>query len=748
MHKDFHSTPELCWEQVNGQVMTSSWAPETGAEQGVVPEIKSHSQDDVYDTKKAQKNNSRRSWAVSSKKKKSGSHPPPGTRYHGSWHSIEDSYNQPEDGDDDDEETEEEDNGGDDEDAVTPVADQQLTILGGSGEYRAVKPCRPIYSSNTLPKRAGSPHCNAPPPNHPPPPPPPPSQVVRLDMTKSYSEYAVSAAAPSGDPRPTTPVMSSFRPADNAKLYALPEDAKGVGYSTLRPSSSAAKKPPPSPSSAGSSSSSSSSSLSSSASRSKSLPPRSVRPNVTIKQSNNEESTNRVSLVVNSTPIIPDPDYESDDDGNNKPQSRLRIEIKQENTSTLPKSQSFCSDILKAKSLLKTSQSYPDELSDCQVPPDVAPDDSYVTFVPVNNGKQSDTDSYDGRTSRARTNGGTRHAVSLIQLPPPAENGEPDDPSAHMASSLPEQDSVSTVSTLSSLSTNSSSNSSDRDATVMENRPSANRNRVTINGHWKEDHVPKKATDADRTIEESLQLIRKHVDELSGMNHHQRPPSGVKKSSPPIVPQGPPLFDPDSSSDEFLPPPPPEFSDGHHPKSYYPFGSRTLPKSMSSGQLRGTLGDADDHSTPVSSSSHFLNNRRIVERRLSDDALSHPVKTVRVVAAVPKKQVTFSSDVIDAESSRGGSCYGQQIPPGPALMTMRHFSSKPLREWTIHDTADWLDSLFLNEYKTIFMKKNMDGQNLMRINNDMLVNLGVKRVGHRLNIEKSLKHYARDPEMD
>lgn len=870
MHKEFHSTPELCWEQANGDaMMTMSWAPDADAEELEGPEggpsthptaedwRKCQSQDDVYGlkTKAQNQRNDRRSWAVAnSHKKKAGAAQPgvSGSRYHGSWQSIEDSYHAPEDGDDDEEtEEEEEDNGDEDgEEAVTPVADQ-LTLLGGTGDYRAVKPCRPIYSSNTLPKqRAGSPHCNAPPPNHPPPPPPPPSQVVRVDLTKSHSEYAVAAAGAlcGSDPRPTTPVMSSFRPSDAAKVYALPEDAKNVGYMTLRPSPNAAKKPQVSLASPSASSpSSSSSSSTSAASRSKSLPPRTARPNVSIKSgqatgNNPEASSPRISLVVNSTPIIPDPDYGSDDDEATdkhsssatvnsrsppldigQPQSKLRIEIKhqqppqqhqqqqQQQQSSLPKSQSFCADILKAKSLLKTSQSFPEELSDCQqqqqqqLPPDT--DDAYVTFVPVNNGKQSDTvdegrsvGSHAGRRSAATgstTGVATRHAVSLIQLPPPAENGETDQDVHSDLVGNAEQDSVSTVSTLSSLSTNSS-NSSDRDTTtVLENKPPTGNKKVTVNGYWREEEQMQQqrrqstptggsktksgGTDAERTIEESLQLIRRHVDELSGMNNHRQPSPGNRKSSPPVVPP-PPLFEPSSDSDDsFLPPPPPEFSDIqlHTAQPAAAIGtstpsskssvkaaainytSRTLPKSMSSGYLRGKLmdrsnDDDDDMMPPFSSASHFF-NRRIAERRLSDDSIAHHPSgrstsscnsgsTVRVVAAVPKK-VTFSSDVIDAETNRHQS-QQQQQPPPPPMMTMRHFSSKALEEWTIHDTADWLDSLFLNEYKAAFMKMNMNGPNLLRVNNDMLVNLGVKRLGHRLNIEKSLKHYARGPSSD
>jgi hypothetical protein len=151
-----------------------------------------------------------------------------------------------------------------------------------------------------------------------------------------------------------------------------------------------------------------------------------------------------------------------------------------------------------------------------------------------------------------------------------------------------------------------------------------------------------------------------------------------------------------------------------------------LPKSMSSGHIRSCAID------------------RVIERRLSVEVIgsqsgnSNRPGTVRVVGAVPKK-VSFSPEVIDAETQRGQY---QQLQQQQQQLKGGHFASKPLLEWNLHDTADWLDSLFLNEYKATFVKRSVDGQALARINTETLLGLGVKKLGHRLNIEKSLKHYA------
>lgn len=77
--------------------------------------------------------------------------------------------------------------------------------------------------------------------------------------------------------------------------------------------------------------------------------------------------------------------------------SPLRIEVKPTTGLGLPKSQSFCADLLKAKSLLKTSQSFPEDLSDALAPGRASGGAGtatstgtsstgpvYVTYLPVN----------------------------------------------------------------------------------------------------------------------------------------------------------------------------------------------------------------------------------------------------------------------------------------------------------------------------------------------------------------------------
>lgn len=80
----------------------------------------------------------------------------------------------------------------------------------------------------------------------------------------------------------------------------------------------------------------------------------------------------------------------------------------------------------------------------------------------------------------------------------------------------------------------------------------------------------------------------------------------------------------------------------------------------------------------------------------------------------------------------------EEFTSAPEDVSFRH---KSLDEWTTRDTTDWLESLFMPEYKDSFENKQIDGSKLLRLNNESLINLGVRRVGHRVNMEKSLKRY-------
>ena len=103
-------------------------------------------------------------------------------------------------------------------------------------------------------------------------------------------------------------------------------------------------------------------------------------------------------------------------------------------------------------------------------------------------------------------------------------------------------------------------------------------------------------------------------------------------------------------------------------------------------------------------------------------------------ATLPKKQHLNASN----QKAQSHFIYGQQTSN---QQHQKEFRTKPLIGWSTTDVCDWLDSLFMPEYKPAFLQNDVDGFKLASITKSELESLGVIRVGHMLNIEKSLKRY-------
>ncbi|XP_076845255.1 SH3 and multiple ankyrin repeat domains protein 2-like [Brachyhypopomus gauderio] len=88
-----------------------------------------------------------------------------------------------------------------------------------------------------------------------------------------------------------------------------------------------------------------------------------------------------------------------------------------------------------------------------------------------------------------------------------------------------------------------------------------------------------------------------------------------------------------------------------------------------------------------------------------------------------------------------GSASSRSPSPLTLLQAASHkpFASKSVPLWTKHDVADWLESLHLSEHKAAFMDNEIEGSHLPSLQKDDLIDLGVTRVGHRMNIERALK---------
>nr|XP_056702648.1 SH3 and multiple ankyrin repeat domains protein 3 [Euleptes europaea] len=102
------------------------------------------------------------------------------------------------------------------------------------------------------------------------------------------------------------------------------------------------------------------------------------------------------------------------------------------------------------------------------------------------------------------------------------------------------------------------------------------------------------------------------------------------------------------------------------------------------------------------------------------------------------KEVRF---VVRSVSARSRSPSPSPSPGGPlhTLHPPRPFMQKPLHLWNKYDVGDWLESINLVEHRDKFEDNEIEGTHLPALTKEDFVELGVTRVGHRMNIERALK---------
>nr|XP_040024319.1 SH3 and multiple ankyrin repeat domains protein 3-like isoform X2 [Gasterosteus aculeatus aculeatus] len=76
---------------------------------------------------------------------------------------------------------------------------------------------------------------------------------------------------------------------------------------------------------------------------------------------------------------------------------------------------------------------------------------------------------------------------------------------------------------------------------------------------------------------------------------------------------------------------------------------------------------------------------------------------------------------------------------GSPLLALRPFHQKPLHLWNKYDVGDWLESINLGEHRAGFQEHEIEGSHLPALTKEDFAELGVMRVGHRMNIERALK---------
>ncbi|KAJ7329391.1 hypothetical protein JRQ81_015565 [Phrynocephalus forsythii] len=102
------------------------------------------------------------------------------------------------------------------------------------------------------------------------------------------------------------------------------------------------------------------------------------------------------------------------------------------------------------------------------------------------------------------------------------------------------------------------------------------------------------------------------------------------------------------------------------------------------------------------------------------------------------KEVRF---VVRSVSARSRSPSPSPSPATPlhTLHPPRPFMQKPLHLWNKYDVGDWLESINLVEHRDKFEDHEIEGTHLPALTKEDFVELGVTRVGHRMNIERALK---------
>uniref|UniRef100_A0A8C4YGH7 SH3 and multiple ankyrin repeat domains 1 n=1 Tax=Gopherus evgoodei TaxID=1825980 RepID=A0A8C4YGH7_9SAUR len=99
-------------------------------------------------------------------------------------------------------------------------------------------------------------------------------------------------------------------------------------------------------------------------------------------------------------------------------------------------------------------------------------------------------------------------------------------------------------------------------------------------------------------------------------------------------------------------------------------------------------------------------------------------------------------------SPPSGPCPFPDFPSGSRSLSPTHFlppatdkpfGAKPLPFWTKFDVADWLEYLKLGEHRERFLDNEIDGSHLPSLTKEDYIDLGVTRVGHRMNIGRALK---------
>ena len=287
---------------------------------------------------------------------------------------------------------------------------------------------------------------------------------------------------------------------------------------------------------------------------------------------------------------------------------------------------------------------------------------------------------------------------------------------------------------------------------LVQQQYSSHHGRQTSNAMSSTGHQKHPVND-ERSISQSLALINQHVNSLGEVNvlagidsKGQSEPGNVDASGAVLAP-------------------PPGFSDTEsHQSTSHPTSLRNnnqLGKKVTFGKKAPESSGTDRNSLMTRSmgpSYEGYNKSQVQNSELMSQSIIdfnttnaarqnqysyHGGKGMRNEAKTPASTSSISYATLPKKQhlNLAGNPNPKHFGYSQQQQHQKEFRTKPLIGWTTTDVCDWLDSLFMPEYKPAFVQNEIDGFKLASITKSELESLGVIRVGHMLNIEKSLKRY-------
>ena len=166
------------------------------------------------------------------------------------------------------------------------------------------------------------------------------------------------------------------------------------------------------------------------------------------------------------------------------------------------------------------------------------------------------------------------------------------------------------------------------------------------------------------------------------------------------------------------------------PGSRYPV-TRRSPSPSPSSERPEALGPGRGFA--ISPSHHHHHHHHTILKSSSLSLPSEP-KEVRFVMRSASARTRSRSPSPSPHASPGPS----PVLGGP-LLALRPWRQRPLALWSKYDVGDWLESVGLAEHRARFQEHEIEGSHLPALTKEDYAELGVTRVGHRMNIERALR---------